>query len=971
MVDDKRKTEELFAAWLAKNVPSAKLSELRQCYSEIEAYCLKTKVLSKPLFETADEDTVSKVQKAVTKSLLFRLTHRKQMKEIAAAAQYYSDFVKALNKKRIADIYENIPAVSSDEKPDAPALLQEVSLSEDVDHANKLKIDFLHINNLAYTKPVSFAYFGDEQTDIATWKQLYVAVLGCLSEDYPTEFSRMCSTNISGGRRIDFGTQEMSKGMSSPKKVHDNLYAETNLSATDIVTKLRIILDRCNVDYENLEIYYMKPQESAQRTANVPKKDISSSTASETPPLPSAVSADIDKNKESFRAWLIHSQHLAEHTAQNYASAINDCERLASQLGLAENRLYGADYATAQRFVNLLKQKTEYADENARQHNRYSASLNKYLLYLQSVSPTEAPVPSPPPEQQGDAFSSLFAEEKYKPLYEALQEDGITTLEALQELNLWSFMNLHQLYSIQQRLAISAEITAKLRNIGKENEETLASAYEIGYNGTVYQGASPSEAFVAFLSAAAVKYPLKFRSLLGVAHPQTGKVVVSRNCGEAKLRMMNPDAYVDAALSAEEVKLYIPWVIERCGTIAKEFSVKEPAPQVPEMPQVPETPEAPEVPEPPAEPPAVSPSLTQEAEDYLLQCDLTGAAYDELQRKLGCTMVKTKEVVAHSPRILEMNKRLFHVDALVDFEEGADTLEAVLDKLLKKNSGLATAKHLYEYARSDMTMFFNDNGIADQQSVYDLARHLFEKLGYHGKRYVFKSNTYISLPEVSADSNLGIMKKYALEKGTTVTFKEMEGHLNGLGLNGSNARGMMRIDKEPVFLVYAENEYLLAELMHIDAAFLEAVRSALQRLFADCGGHIVPRHISESWYKLLPALPASLPWTALLLQQLIRFYPNELKARTIIAMESQSSNTLHAMFVEADYWMQDFRDVVAFFLHEELPNQTEFEAEELRGVLVKAGLISGNQLIYHMPNALGDDPRFLWDGDGSRVKVRI
>ena len=355
----------------------------------------------------------------------------------------------------------------------------------------------------------------------------------------------------------------------------------------------------------------------------------------------------------------------------------------------------------------------------------------------------------------------------------------------------------------------------------------------------------------------------------------------------------------------------------------------------------------------------------------MLKCDLTGATYDELQSQLHCTMVGTKGIVVRSPHIIEMNRRLYHEEALVDLEEGADTLEAVLDKLIKRNDGIATAKSLYEYACSEMSMFFNDNDIADQQSVYDLARYLFEKRKYHGKWYIFKSNAYISLPDVSADSVIDIVRKYAKEKGSTVRFKEIESYLIGLGLNTGNLRALMRIDKEPVFLIYAENEYLLAELMHIDTAFLESIHCALRRLFADSDGHIIPRNISDSWYNLLPVLPDCLMWTPMLLQQLIRFYPDELCARTIIAMKSQSSNTLHAMFVEKESWIQDFRDVVAVFLHDEMPGRSEFEAEELREILADAGMISGNELIYNMHNALGGDSRFLWSSDGNYVKVRI
>ena len=268
-------------------------------------------------------------------------------------------------------------------------------------------------------------------------------------------------------------------------------------------------------------------------------------------------------------------------------------------------------------------------------------------------------------------------------------------------------------------------------------------------------------------------------------------------------------------------------------------------------------------------------------------------------------------------------------------------------------------------------MFLNENAISGQQAIYDLARYLFEKLEYHGKRYFFRSKSYISLPEVSADSIISIIQKYAREKGTTVTFSEIESYIKGLGLNGGNLRGLMRIDKEPIFLIYQENEYLLAELMHMDSDFFDKVKKALAHLFEDVGDHIILRKIADNWYNLLPALPSSLDWTPMLLQHLLRFYSKELGARTIIAMATQNSNTLHAMLVANDSDIVDFRDAVAVFLYEEHPERTSFEAEELRKLLVRAGMLYGNELIYNMHNALKGDPRFLWNSDGSKVTVRL
>ena len=100
MIDGKKKKEELFADWLAQNVPLAQLSEMYLCYSEIESFCTKIKVLRSPLFETVDLETIKKVQKIVTENRIFRFSHRKQMKKMVAAMQYYLAFVKAMEKTK-------------------------------------------------------------------------------------------------------------------------------------------------------------------------------------------------------------------------------------------------------------------------------------------------------------------------------------------------------------------------------------------------------------------------------------------------------------------------------------------------------------------------------------------------------------------------------------------------------------------------------------------------------------------------------------------------------------------------------------------------------------------------------------------------------------------------------------------------------------------------------------------------------
>lgn len=269
MVSGKKKNKELFADWLAQNVPSTRLSEIYLCYAEIEAYCLKTKILNKPLFETTDLDTVKRVQKAVAENRFFKFSHKKQMKNIVAAAQYYTTFVKTLDSKEVkVDVstdFQSSQDVSFGRKSNEDYAEKAASSNENIEEKEILLIDFhQRAQRLAYTKPISITYFGEEHTDIENWTQLYVEALAFLSEDYPHQFLKMMNSNISGGSRIDLGTKQVSGFMVEPKKVCDNFYVETNLNTESIVSKIRILLDKCNVDYENLEIRYEK-KSSAQR----------------------------------------------------------------------------------------------------------------------------------------------------------------------------------------------------------------------------------------------------------------------------------------------------------------------------------------------------------------------------------------------------------------------------------------------------------------------------------------------------------------------------------------------------------------------------------------------------------------------------------------------------------------------------------------------------------------------------------
>lgn len=335
-------------------------------------------------------------------------------------------------------------------------------------------------------------------------------------------------------------------------------------------------------------------------------------------------------------------------------------------------------------------------------------------------------------------------------------------------------------------------------------------------------------------------------------------------------------------------------------------------------------------------------------------------------------MIATKQAVADSPRIVSVAGKLIHEDAFVDWEDGANQMEKILDKLLAKNNGYVSAAQLYEYVHADMQMFLNDNNMDDTRAVYDLAQHLFEKVDYHGKHLVFQSKTHISRGETAVTTNLDIMRNFAREQGGFFVEDELEEYLKSVGIKTNGMRTQMQIYSKPTFLFYAPRTFITAESIGFDDAWFATAQKALDNLFADMGDHVVLRDIQPWWYTQLPALPGNRNWTPLLLQSILMHFSKKLKGtHTICAMNTQALDTLHAMIVSNTSEISTFADAVVAFLVDDQVEQRRFEAEELRQLLVQRGMIAGNELIWNMPKALAKDGRFAWDADGKYVAVKV
>lgn len=135
MTDSSASYENIFSEWLAKQVPPAQFSTIHSVFTNINSFCLSRKILKKPLFETDDLVTLSKVRETVESNKIFAFIYRKQKSTMTAAMQHYYRFIKETKDK--SSLIEPIRMDKSKSSE------QEISASNSL-------LDFLVANNISF-----------------------------------------------------------------------------------------------------------------------------------------------------------------------------------------------------------------------------------------------------------------------------------------------------------------------------------------------------------------------------------------------------------------------------------------------------------------------------------------------------------------------------------------------------------------------------------------------------------------------------------------------------------------------------------------------------------------------------------------------------------------------------------------------------------------------------------------------------
>lgn len=356
-----------------------------------------------------------------------------------------------------------------------------------------------------------------------------------------------------------------------------------------------------------------------------------------------------------------------------------------------------------------------------------------------------------------------------------------------------------------------------------------------------------------------------------------------------------------------------------------------------------------------------------------LQAGLHGLALPDVANRLATTQSAAAEYLAAHPDYIEiLPRRYLHKEVLVDLDQAVEPLENILQRQFRRFFGFTNAKKLYEAAEQELSMFLNDNGLESEEKVFNIAKYLFAKRKVRNITHCFGTHGYIwQAPPMPESNRSSLVVNLARHSELILKREEIVNYLSMLGYSSPwvTYRAIMGIGVHAQFLQYQPDEFILAERLPIDQNWLDQVASALDELFArENAAFVVLRQIQPSWYAMsLPVLPDGLHWTPLLLQEIVGYHLQP-RYRTIQPYRTMDTDALHAAIVPSDSGLVSFADLVYAYWLQQPARKADYDREEFRQCLCRAGMIQNNELRTVLPKAL-DDHRFAWSINEEKLHI--
>lgn len=305
--------QEQFFVWLSARVTSTQLSEFYMVCKDIESFCINKHILIAPLFETTDFEILQYVVNIIQTDKMFQFKYFRQRGKMKKVMEYYLSFLRESSvpqkvevdscKEEQVLLADSITKSSTTNKSSNGVVQKEVAVERNsVEYTEELhnnretmvgaevaveeneigtdsgnedivsaeiyenndttwdfaddKIDFL------ITNPTKVTYFGESKV-CNGWQSAFAQIISFLQEDYPAIIRGMVGYRFDGVGKVILSGQAGLDRFSQAVELNNGLYLETDCTPDEIVIIVRLLMNKCNMDYDNIEITYEKCQDAA------------------------------------------------------------------------------------------------------------------------------------------------------------------------------------------------------------------------------------------------------------------------------------------------------------------------------------------------------------------------------------------------------------------------------------------------------------------------------------------------------------------------------------------------------------------------------------------------------------------------------------------------------------------------------------------------------------------------------------
>jgi len=205
------------------------------------------------------------------KVMIEKLIQRNEF--IDANEKRHNSFSVALNK---FTQFAKISVEGLKPQPEKKIYKQPIPAHYDIETVN-----FENPYDYTYYKPCSFT-LNELKYYVKSWRDLYKKYLNLLYSD--NAYSEIL-INLIGkslyGRRIDFADKTLSHYLRFPIEISANFYVEGNLSAVDIIKRIKKLMELCSIDNNNMIIEYTK--EKSNKIIDLDKNNINGQLSDSVP----------------------------------------------------------------------------------------------------------------------------------------------------------------------------------------------------------------------------------------------------------------------------------------------------------------------------------------------------------------------------------------------------------------------------------------------------------------------------------------------------------------------------------------------------------------------------------------------------------------------------------------------------------------------------------------------------------------